>query len=89
MIRVEIALGLMPIYCPSCGIIVYLEEQYKSQRERDHREIYCPNGHTFNFPAQTEEERLRKVLMQRERDLTDSQQELAKCRAKARKEARK
>ena len=72
---VEVLVKLAEVKCPNCGVIFWLEEEYKKHRQNDHRAVYCPNGHNLYYPEQTEEERLRGLLLSRERDYRQATKE--------------
>ena len=46
--------------CPTCGIIFGLSSSYMEHRKEDHKSLFCPNGHIFYYPGETETERLRR-----------------------------
>jgi ssDNA-binding Zn-finger/Zn-ribbon topoisomerase 1 len=71
MIETNISVKLSDIKCPQCGLIFWVEETYKNHREEDHSTIYCPNGHSLHYPSETEEERLRKLVLQKTKELRD------------------
>lgn len=48
--------------CSSCGIQYFLSPKYLDSRQEDHREFYCPNGHSEWYPGVTKEDKLRKKL---------------------------
>ncbi|MBA7618336.1 hypothetical protein ES703_25657 [subsurface metagenome] len=59
---VKIATELEEEVCITCGIVFAIPENYKAQLRETHKTFYCPNGHSMYFPAETEEENLRRQL---------------------------
>jgi hypothetical protein len=53
---------LQHITCAACGIVFAFPEHLMEQRQRDHREFYCPSGHTNYFPGESDVERLAREL---------------------------
>lgn len=56
--------------CFSCGCIFGVAKDFASNRRRDHKLFYCPNGHSQYYPAKSAEDKLRDEL-QRERQQLD------------------
>ena len=56
--------------CITCGCHIALENEFYDRRLQDRRDFYCPNGHSQHFVAETEAERLKKQLAEREAQLT-------------------
>lgn len=50
--------------CITCGINFALPKGFRDQLIKNHKVLYCPNGHSQYYPQQTEEEKLREKLMQ-------------------------
>jgi hypothetical protein len=48
--------------CCNCGVIFGLGAEYKQQRQFDHLNFYCPNGHPQQYVGKTEAEKLREQL---------------------------
>lgn len=61
---------LKPVNCYSCGTTFGMESGFYADRLRDHKNFYCPNGHSQHFIGETEAERLQKQL-DRERNRVD------------------
>lgn len=55
------------ITCSECGIGFGVPDHFEAKRREDHREFRCPNGHNQYFPAESEAERLRRLLTAKER----------------------
>lgn len=49
-------------HCSSCAVPMHLPKSYFDARREDHKTFYCVNGHSQWFPHETDEERLRKKL---------------------------
>jgi hypothetical protein len=64
------------IDCPrhGCGVVFAISSEYLDRRRKDHRALYCPNGHGMSYSGPTELEkkaqRLEKQLARREEELT-------------------
>lgn len=48
--------------CISCGVVIGLEASYWDERRKDHRQFYCPNGHTQYFTSESEAEKNARLL---------------------------
>lgn len=57
---VNISYKLIAETCINCGIVFGIPEDFRSERVRDHRNIYCPNGHTQHWPQETDLEKERR-----------------------------
>jgi hypothetical protein len=68
MLTTDIAIKLGEVKCPNCGIVFWVDEELKKHRQNDHKTMWCPNGHDLYYPAETEEERLRRLLLEKQRD---------------------
>jgi DNA repair exonuclease SbcCD ATPase subunit len=55
--------------CITCGCHIALESEYYSKRLEDRKEFYCPNGHSQYFSGETEAEKLKRQLADKERAL--------------------
>lgn len=42
------------VTCPECGVPYGLAEEFRAAREKDHRNWFCPNGHSLWFSDQDE-----------------------------------
>lgn len=44
--------------CASCGVVFAMSVELEQRRRKDHRQFFCPNGHTmvFNGPTQAEKD---------------------------------
>ena len=61
---VKIATELEEEVCITCGIVFAIPENYKRRLQETHKTFYCPNGHNMYFPAETEAEKLQRLLKQ-------------------------
>lgn len=48
--------------CCSCGITFYVTKKFQQRVYRDKSAFHCPNGHRQSYTGDTEQERLRKLL---------------------------
>lgn len=44
------------------GTVFGMEQDFRSNRLRDHKSFYCPNGHSQAYTGKTEEQKLREQL---------------------------
>jgi len=58
----NVDLNLSTTLCPGCGVIFAMPCELMTHRQRNHDTVYCPNGHTFNWPGETDEQREIKHL---------------------------
>lgn len=52
--------------CIVCGIQIVLPQQFYRHRLKDHKSFHCVNGHIQQFCGETEEEKLRKIVAQKD-----------------------
>lgn len=50
-------LGLYVSDCGQCGVIFAIPVEMEQRRRDDHRDFYCPNGHSLFFSGPTEAEK--------------------------------
>jgi len=50
------------VECPSCGITYAIPEILKREHQRDHRTLYCPRGHRWYYPRESDLESLERQL---------------------------
>ncbi len=55
--------------CITCGVVTGLTEGYYDQRVQDHKNYYCPNGHSQHFVAKSDADLLREEKERHERTL--------------------
>lgn len=48
--------------CITCGVVIGLEASYYQERLRDHRNYFCPNGHSQYFSSESEAEKNARLL---------------------------
>ncbi len=70
MASMTVVATLTVIQCGQCGIDFAVPQGWCDDRRRDHKDFYCPNGHSRCYPQETEEERLRKQLTNAQDRLT-------------------
>jgi hypothetical protein len=54
-------------HCIECGCPMPLTPEFVNYRRKSHRNFYCPNGHVQSYAQETEEEKAKRML--RERDV--------------------
>jgi hypothetical protein len=54
--------------CITCGVHFAMPDDLRDRRMDDHRNFYCPNGHTMCFTGKNTEERLRETQQRLERE---------------------
>ena len=59
---ITIDVELEHITCANCGILFAFDSDLMSRRRRDHREFYCPSGHSNYFPGESDLEKLAREL---------------------------
>lgn len=66
----EIALQekLFTVHCASCGMLFALTKDFEERRRADHKQFFCPSGHSNHWDAETDVEKAR-----RERDVARQQ----------------
>ena len=64
--------------CLTCGIQYAFPLAYEEELRRNHKGFYCPVGHEAYFPAETEQERLRRLWQQERRTRKEYQEENVK-----------
>ena len=53
------------IECASCGIPFAITAEFEKRRREDHKDFYCPNGHSLVFNGPSESERRAKEAEKR------------------------
>lgn len=48
--------------CITCGVPIAMPTEMFGERRKDHRNFYCPNGHSQYFSGPSREERLKRQL---------------------------
>lgn len=52
--------------CCRCGIRYAVPDSFAAKRRRDHRDFYCPNGHSQHFPQESDIEKERRLRREAE-----------------------
>lgn len=55
--------------CCECGIPFMMPKDYQNDLLKTKRNFYCPNGHSQHYIGETEAEKLKRQLQQKENDL--------------------
>lgn len=66
--------------CPACGVLFGITGEYEQRRRADTRNFFCPNGHTMSW-HESEADRLRKQLVQAQREAANRSEDLSIERA--------
>ena len=48
--------------CGDCGVMWAMTTDYVESRRVDHKNFYCPNGHSWHYPQKTPAEKLQDKL---------------------------
>jgi 5-methylcytosine-specific restriction endonuclease McrA len=59
---IEFAVELEAVTCCVCGVVFAFSVDAVRKRRRDHKDFWCPNGHSLSFNAESEEDRLKRQL---------------------------
>lgn len=59
---VQGTINLFVTDCARCGVIFAITKNLEERRREDHKEFYCPNGHSMVFYGDTEADKLRRQL---------------------------
>lgn len=57
--RTDVTYALRPINCYLCGVLFGMESGYDERRINDHRNFYCPNGHSQAYIGKSKVEQER------------------------------
>jgi hypothetical protein len=79
---------LVAVECGECGVTFGMTSDFIAERQRDHRTLYCPNGHLRHYPGQSKEEAA-LAEAERQRALKEQYIQLADDRARQRDQARR
>ena len=55
--------AMVTLECDECGVRFAMTQEFYDKRRRDHKIFYCPSGHRRYFSGPSEEEKLRKELI--------------------------
>lgn len=72
-----------------CAVTFGMPEHMESQRRKDHKAFYCPNGHQQFFLGKSEAEKLKEELARVRTEAERVQQNLKKREEWAQQEAKK
>lgn len=61
---------LETVECANCCMTFAVAGRFIRDRRDDHKSFYCPNGHSNFYKGQSEAEKLKKQLEEKERALT-------------------
>ena len=76
IITVQHQIDLKTTECCECGIIFGMPSDLYDYRVNDHGNFYCPNGHGQSFVGKSEAQRLKEMLAEEQRKLSQAQFEL-------------
>src|SRR5262245_61380364 len=76
------------IRCGRCGIVFYVPEHWRSDKQETHEGFYCPNGHCRVY-QESEADRLRRQLKEKETSLQWEQNRNASLSRRLKQEAGK
>lgn len=62
ILNFEAAVEFEIVECANCGIRFAVTSGFKQRRKEDHKDFFCPSGHSNFYPQASETERLRKQL---------------------------
>lgn len=46
--------------CGDCGVLWAMTDGFLDQRRNDHRTWYCPNGHSWHYPGESDLEKAKR-----------------------------
>ena len=80
-------IDMVLIECAECGMPFAIPKDRQDRFKKCHNNFYCPMGHKNYYSGQTEEERLKKVLVETriERDEANARIEKLSKRRKPKK----
>lgn len=62
--------------CIDCGIHFGVPSDWKNQRLKDRNTFYCPNGHNMHYTGESEADRLRRELAEKQKQLEAKEQQV-------------
>jgi len=65
----EIILNKHTCATHGCGITFWLEEGFEARRRADKEDFYCPNGHSLVYGGETAEQKLARVIREKNEEL--------------------
>lgn len=75
-ITIQKQVTMVLVECGGCGVPFCLSDSFISERRRDHKTWYCPNGCGRCYPAKNETEKLREEL---EKERAFSSRKISEC----------
>jgi hypothetical protein len=72
---VSVSTTMTVIECAACAIAFAVPARFEQERRRDHRQFFCPHGHSNYFAAQSAEERLAKQVADLKATVTHARDE--------------
>jgi hypothetical protein len=88
-IALNASLSYEACQCSECAIRFLVPEAWRKERHADHRNFYCPNGHSQYYPQKSEAEVLREELDRTRKDLGARLSEANERANKAESEAKR
>lgn len=73
---VDLQVRLSVLDCCECGITFAVPVDWHRDKRRDHKTIYCPRGHRFHYPGESDLARARRELASA-RDMLDTSRDQA------------
>lgn len=64
--------------CCACGVLFGMTKELNRRRMEDHKNFYCPMGHSQHYTGKTEAQKLKEELARKQQQLDSAQ-----CRAAA------
>jgi hypothetical protein len=61
-VAVYSSVSLEPVECYRCSVIFGLPSEFYRHRVEDHKDWYCPNGHSQQFIGETEAEKYKRLF---------------------------
>ena len=55
--------------CCNCGVTFAMEASFQQERLKDHKNFFCPNGHSQHYTGETEADKLKKKVKNLETQL--------------------
>lgn len=71
---------LETVTCAKCAVLFAFPEQWVTAFRSSHQNFFCPAGHNNYFPAETDEEKLRKQLAQAQTNIEHKEAAISSLR---------
>lgn len=75
------------VYCANCHIPFAMTDDLIDRLRKSHNSFYCPMGHGNHYSAETEEEKLRKKLLDKTKQLNETELQLKSIKESLEKKA--